>query len=232
MEGLRGLRVGFGSSWVVALGGVIFCAGLLSYFRQRPLVFHLFVLPVALTLLLALAMGRPIFPGFLFFSAGFGLLVIIRGAAALGAWMAERAPGPTRLRRPGLAGAVLLTTCAVAVSVWSLPDGYRYPKQDYAAAVAFIVQSQDRDDHVAVIGPTAARPVLEYFDQPWERIDRAEQLQALRARGAEVWLIYTFPAYIVSSAPELWRMIHTDCMEAGRFHGTIAGGDIDVYRCS
>ena len=128
--------------------------------------------------------------------------------------------------------AALLTFGAIAVSVRSLPYGYRYPKQNYTAAVDFVAQNRSRDDHVAVIGPTVARPVLEYLGQPWERVDRVEQLRALRARGADVWLIYTFPAYIETTHPDLWQMIHTDCTEAGRFRGTIAGGDIDVYRCS
>lgn len=232
LEGIRGLRIGFGSSWVIGLGGVIFCAGLRSYFRQRPLVFYLFVIPVALTLLLAIAMGRPIFPRFLFFSIGFGLLVTIRGATAIGTWMAERAPGAIALHRPGVAVAVLFTVGAIAVSVRSLPYGYRFPKQDYTAAVDFVAQNSNRGDRVAVIGPTVARPVLEYLGQPWERVDRVDQLRALRARGAGVWLIYTFPAYIETSTPDLWKMIQTDCTETRRFRGTVAGGDIDVYRCS
>ena len=229
--GLRGLRLGFGSFWVIPLGAVIFCVGLRSYFNQKPLIFHLFVLPVAVTLLLAVALGRPIFPRFVFFSIGFGLLVTIRGASATGAWLARRSRGAISLQQSGLALAISLTIVAVGLSLRSLPYGYRYPKQDYTGAVAFVVQNSNPGDHVAVVGTTVARPILEYLHQPWERIERAEQLRALRARGRDIWLMYTFPAYIETNTPRLWEMIQSVCTGISRFQGTITGGDIHVYRC-
>ena len=38
-EAVSGLRVGFGALWVVALGGATCCAGLLSYFAQKRVIF-------------------------------------------------------------------------------------------------------------------------------------------------------------------------------------------------
>ena len=231
-ETLRGLRVGFGPSSVVAVAAVVFGAGLLSYFKQQRAVFYLFVLPVPVTVLLAVAMGRPIFPRFVFFSVGFGLLIAVRGAAVIGAWLAQRVGGTISPQRVGMAMALLLTIGAIGFSARSLPYGYRYPKQDFGQAVEFVRQNRMQGDQVAVVGTTAAIPFIDYLGQPWQRVDRAEQLSGLRSGGREVLLIYTFPAYIQVRTPELWKMIQSDCKRLKSFHGTIAGGDIHVLRCS
>ena len=68
---LRGLQVGFGAMWGVAIGTVVFAAGAWSYWRDRRAVALLILLPVPVTVLLALALNRPIFPRFVFFAMGF-----------------------------------------------------------------------------------------------------------------------------------------------------------------
>jgi len=230
-ETLSGLQVGMGTLWVVALGGLIFCAGLLSYFRQQRMAFFLFVLPAPVTLLLAVAMGRPIFPRFVFFLMGFGLLITVRGAAATGAWIAARGGPESWLRRSEMAMTVLVTIGAVGFSVRSLPYGYRYPKQDYEQAVEFVARNLEGNDLVALVGKTGAQPIQEYFGKPWPMVERVDQLRALREQGHDVWLIYTFPMYIEANSPALWEMIQGDGEAIGSFEGTIAGGDINVYRC-
>ena len=146
--------------------------------------------------------------------------------------MGERAGGDTSPQRFGKAMAILLTIGAIGFSVQSLPYGYRYPKQDYEQAVELVDQNQKEGDQIVVVGATAAIPILNYFGKPWQRIDRVEQLRELRSKGREVWLIYTFPAYIKVNTPELWEMIQSDCEGISSFDGTVAGGNIDVYRCS
>src|SRR5262245_18060263 len=136
LQAVQGLQVGFGALWGLAIGGVIFGAGVWSYFKQNPTALCLFALPVPVTLSLAVAMGRPIFPRFVFFAAGFALLITVRGAAAVAEWAgkAARVEDPRKL---AAIGASVVAAGAIAFSLRSLPYGYRYPKQDFTSAVAF-----------------------------------------------------------------------------------------------
>lgn len=229
---LRGLQVGFGTLWATAIGASIFATGSWSYLRQRPTVALLFLLPLPMTVLLALVMSRPIFPRFVFFAIGFLLLVTVRGAAVIGALMARLPGGRLAPMQAAAVMVVLLTVGAVALSARSLPYGYRHPKQDYAQAVAFVEQTTNGTERVAVIGETGATPVVAYLGRSWQRVDNASQFRQLRANGGQVWVIYTFPAYIEANQPDLWTMLQRECAPVREFEGTVAGGTIIVRRCS
>jgi hypothetical protein len=231
-EALSGLEIGFGAIGIVLLCGAVFCAGLVSYFKEDRIIPFLFLLPAPVTLVLAVAMGRPVFPRFFFFMAGFGLLILVRGGAAIGASVGTRlislASGP----RVGMATAGLLTLSIVLFSLRSLPYGYRHPKQDYQNAVQFILRNRQESDRVGVVGTTAARPIVFFLGQSWPQINRVDELQQLSAGDHDVWLVYTFPLYIKASQPELWAVIQHQCEQVCRFTGTVAGGDIVICRWS
>jgi hypothetical protein len=231
-EALSGLEIGFGAIGIVILCGAVFCAGLVSYYKEDRIVPFLFLLPAPVTLVLAVAMGRPIFPRFFFFLAGFGLLILVRGGAAIGSSVAKRFVGLASGPRVGMATAGLLTLGIVLFSVWSLPYGYRHPKQDYQNAVQFIQRNRQKTDRVAVVGTTAAGPIVDFLGQPWPQINGVDELRQLSADGHNVWLVYTFPIYIQASQPELWEVIQNQCEQICRFTGTVAGGDIEICRWS
>ena len=128
--------------------------------------------------------------------------------------------------------AVLMTIGAVGFSARSLPYGYRYPKQDFEQAVKFVDELETHGDRVAMIGITAVIPFKDYFGKLWPRVDHVDQLHKLSLHDRGILLVYTFPAYIRAQTPELWKMIENDCVPVKRFHGTVAGGDIHVRRCS
>lgn len=230
LAALRGLQVGFGQLWAVALGGLVFAAGAWSYFRQRAIVALLFLIPVPATLLVMVAMGRPIRPRFVFFAIGFGLLMTVRGAA----WIAERfattRAGTFTRQRYATAGVALVTAGVVALSLRSLPYGYRFPKQDYQEAVRFVEQRRGNDP-AAAIAETSALPVLRYLGRPWERVEAADELEALRTKHGRVWVIYTFGSYIEVDEPKLWALLQAECREIQTFEGTVEGGAISVRRC-
>jgi mannosyltransferase len=231
LAAVSGLRIGFGPLWAIALSGMVFLAGIWSYATTRAAVALLFLLPLPVTLLSALVLQRPIFPRFFFFALGFMLLVAVRGAMSAGVQLARVGPVWLSPRRTGAAAVVLVTLAAVALSLRSLPYGYRYPKQNYADAVSFVDANRRGADAVAVVGETGATPVLKYLGRSWQRIDRAGQLRELRDRGHQVWVIDTFPAYIQAGQPELWHSLQSDCIVAGEFEGTVAGGTVHVRRC-
>ena len=237
LAAISGLELAFGAIWIVAVGAIFFSAGILSYFRQSPVIVSLFLLPAPVTLMLGVAMGRPIFPRFIFFVFGFGLLIAVRGAVAIGEWAANRVaagpPGtkPAGVQRAGMIMAAVLTVAAIAQSLRSLPYGYENPKQDYATAVAFASEKQAMGDTVAVIGKPTAVPIQRYVGKSWARIDDVGQYDVARPTAANLWLIFTFPAYIETSQPELWRVIQRDCKLDRAFDGTVENGAILVYRC-
>ncbi len=228
---ISGLRVEFGTLWGIAVGSLIGAVGLVSYLKQRAAIALLFVLPAPVTLTLAIAMGRPIFPRFIFFLVGFALLIAVRGGSRIGDWTAERIASRFALPWLGSAMAVLVTIGAIGASIRSLPYGYRYPKQDYRGAIEFVEKNKEADDLVVTFGKTSAIPILDYFGEPWLRADTSDELRSTRLRGRDVWLVYTMATYIKANTPELWNLIQRDCRHLGSFEGTVAGGQVYVDRC-
>jgi mannosyltransferase len=226
LEMLRGLRVGAGTAFGALAGALMLVCGSWSYFRQSRFLLALFLLPGVLTVAGAIVLGRPIFPRFLFFLAGFGILIIVRGAIEIGAWL-------TRLWNPGVARdsvtalGVGLVALMGGLSVASLPDNYRYPKQDFAGAMQF-VRAHRAEDQAVVTAGAAAYPYREYYHQPWEAVTSPDQLKAVRDRGSPVWVVYTLADYLEAGAPELMAMLRSECRVEAVFRGTVASGDVTV----
>jgi hypothetical protein len=231
LAALRGLQTGFGQLWAIAFGGLLFAAGAWSYFRQRSTLTLLMLLPVPVTVLVMLAMERPIRPRFVLFAMGFGLLITVRGAAWVGALAASLTGGRLTPQRATTGMVALLTVGVLALSIRSLPYGYRFPKQDYEQAVSFVERSKGDAEVAAAIGETAATPVLRYLGRAWRRVDEGTQLRALLDEGSTVWAVYTFPSYLEVGQPELWAMLQNECIEVRQFVGTVDGGTISVRRC-
>src|SRR5262249_30894026 len=137
-EALRGLSLGVGG-WAALLAALLlFAAGLWRYWRQGRVTVAMFLLPGVLTAAAALAMHPPIFPRFFFFLVGFGLLILVRGATALGDWLAgiRFFGGPRRGWGAGLGTAAVLAGVAASLAV--LVRGGGGPKQDYERAMRFV----------------------------------------------------------------------------------------------
>lgn len=229
---LEGLQSGFGAIWIIALGAIVFVAGGLAYARQRPLIALLFVMPVVVTVAAAVILGRPVRPRFLFFSAGFALLFVVRGAAVIGSGAGRLLGGAGGESRWRAAGVGLLTLALVGVSVRSLPYGYRYPKQDYAAAVAFVERSRQPGDAIAVIGDTAEIPIVRYLGRQWPRVHSASELRDMTPPGGALWVVSSFASQIKAGQPDLWTALQRDCRPLHDVEGTVEDGAITIRRCS
>ena len=225
-ELLRGLQIGVGTALGVPACGVLFVWGLRSFFRQSRFLLALFVLPGVITVAAAVALARPIFPRFLFFLAGFGVLILVRGALEIGAWLTLRLrPGEPAAPVTAL-GAALVAALAL-LSAASLPFAYRYPKQDFDGAARFLLAHRaDREPVVTAGGAMYA--YRDYYRQPWVGVTSLEQLQDIRSQGRRVWVIYTLPGYIEMRAPDLMKTLRDQCSVAGVFRGTVAEGDVTV----
>ena len=230
LQAIQGLQVGFGAVWGIAIGGVIFGAGVWSYFKHNPVALWLFLLPAPVTVGLAVLMGRPVFPRFVFFAVGFALLITVRGASAVAEWIGKaiRVEDP---RRWGTIGASIVAAGAIAFSIRSLPYGYRFPKQDFASAVEFVESARQQSDPVGVVAETTGIPIRDYIGKPWPQVDRQVDLQPLIDQGRDVWLVFTFPTYVAAGQPEVWAFLQRECAGVATFDGTVAGGAVTVARC-
>src|SRR5687768_15158869 len=191
-ELIRGLKVGLGAGVGAVVAAVFFAAGMRSYFTQSPFVTGVFVLPGLVTVGAAVALGRPIFPRFVFFLIGFALLIAVRGAMEIGRWIG---------RRQRDAGPALVLAMA-GVSLLSLIPNYRYPKQDFEGALRFVEARHAANEKIVTVGLTN-RVYREFYHRSFETVTTLDQFQKIRAEGQPMWVLYTLERYIDARAPDL-----------------------------
>lgn len=219
LEALRGLRIGFGAVGVLLALGLL-VAGTISHWRSNPLTVVLFVLPGAITAAVLVVGGGSIRPRFFFSFIGFGLLMLVRGAIECGG-MLQRRIGLER-RRLDLAATIVMLIAAISAA--SLRDNYRYPKQDYGGALAFIEQQRAASEPVVTAG-LARYPYARYYRMPWTAVETPEEIEPVRGAADRVWVVYSFEEYMDAV---LVAHIRKSCTPRQVFHGTLGGGDIVV----
>lgn len=223
-ELIRGLEIGFGGAIAVFVGALLFAAGAWSYLKQSRFLLGLFLLPGLITVAAPVILHRPVRPRFVLFLAGFALLIVVRGALEIGRLMRSRSTsGDDRVTRAGVA----LVTAMALLSLASLRVNYTYPKQDFAGAMAFVDSHRAADETVLTAGP-ATYPYEAYFHKPWRGIKTQADLDAARAGGRGVWVVYTLVAYIEHDSPDLMKTLRTECAVREVFRGTVGGGDVTV----
>ncbi len=229
MELLRGLRLGLGTAVGAAAGGALFLAGLWSYFRQSRFILGLFLLPGAVTVAVAVALQRPVRPRFLFFLAGFALLIVVRGALDIGHLVggakagARLAGGGAPVSKIGIALVLTLAALSAAALSWD----YRYPKQDFEGAMRYVDAHRAAGDLVVTAGG-ATYPYETYYRRDWKELTSIEQWRGIRAAGGRVWVIYAMEKYIDLGAPGLVAVMRRECAVQSVSRGTLGGGDVTV----
>jgi mannosyltransferase len=228
LEIFRSLRFGFNAGAVLVVGGAVFLVGLASYWRQSPFTLFLFFLPPALVYFTSVGLGRPTFPRFFFFIAGFLLLVGVRGVFAVirftlarlgGRWMQwERSISWTAV------GAM------TALLLFDLSRSYLKPKMDYTGALAYVDASRRPGDIVALGDQGTDYVYSHYYIRDWPRLMNADHLVRLR-RDHDVLVLHTFERFFRRANPALFAAIKTRCTEERNFIGTLNDGDIHVSRC-
>jgi uncharacterized membrane protein len=235
VEALRVLALGFGAGQlalgvvVIAIAGLLFALGALSYARRNPIALLLFVMPALVILAGARVARGTFYPRFLFALAGFGILIGVRGVMLAASWAEQR--WMPRHRTPyeseRLGSALMLG--AILLSLASLVDLYRHPKQDFVGAERYILSNRAPGDAVAAAG-AAITPYRDYLlHRDWPHVRTAAELNQLR-RNRPLWLVYTFPRYLARSAPEVMAIANESCRDAREFRGTVGDGDIVVCR--
>ncbi len=231
LEALRGLTLGLGSVGVLLVAALIVFCGAWSYYRESRLVFSLFALPVALTAIGAFLGRGTMYPRFYFFLIGFAILFVVRGLVVFPRWLLARFPEGSAGANIRLARgfSTALATILVVGSAFSLIHNYRYPKQDFDSAIRFVNAQRQPGEPVVTAGATTF-PIHEYYAEPWESVESAEQLQAISSQGRPVWVVTTFPRYLEDWRPALAAMIREKFEIIKVFPGTVGDGDIYVAR--
>lgn len=219
-ESLRGLRQGIPGGWLtLGLGGLVVAAGLASYWRRGRAILAVMLLPAAVSAAALLALQHNLWPRFFFFSAGFGILIVIRGGYAL----VERIlPGRLALVAPAV------TALVIAASATTVPRAW-YPKQDFTRASEFLDTSVRPGDSIVTVDLTRF-PYQAYYRRDYIPVDSLAQLTRIEAADRLTWVLYTFPIRLAVVQPQIWQRLESGYTEAARFPGTIGGGAIVVMK--
>jgi len=195
-----------------------------SLWRRSAAFVLLLAMPVLMTIAGAAIARGTMYPRFFFFAIGPMLIVVVRGAFAIGQWIAQRS------RQRFLSGELLGTVAVGAVvllSALSLVPNYRYPKQDFEGAMRYVLGAKGPSDAVVSSG-VPADPYATLWNLPWPNVENARQLAQARDAAPRTWVLYTFPRYLESRSPDIADVIRRECRPARVFRGTVGGGDIVV----
>ncbi|MGH9672606.1 MAG: glycosyltransferase family 39 protein [Bryobacteraceae bacterium] len=224
-EMARGIRVGPAVLAAGAACGLVFIVGLVSYARTCRAVIAFLILPAAIGAGYVVAVGHHLWPRFFFFVAGFAVLIAVRGCRESSGGLLRAMGASADWQRRGASAA-----CAamVAVSGLSMRNVYG-PKQDYGGAMQFVESQRQEGDEVITVG-LASWAYRNYFHVPWGAVESVAELEAVRSRARRTWVVYTLEPVLDSMHPELARAIRRDFTRVRTFRGTLANGEILVWR--
>jgi len=214
----KNLKIGFTTEIAGIAAVTLFGAGIWSFKRDNPTVIYLLVIPVLITAVAMKAIGHPIWPRLFFFSAGFGAVILVRGAMFWG----------DRIAKSSFLGTAMAIGL-IAVSAMSVPSVY-VPKQDYVGALMYVKENFEPGDIIVTVGPVASYPYSHFYKTDWQAVETLQDLKSLRARGKRTWLLYSMPLYVDATHPEIMNLVRRDFKIVKEFHGSLGDGTIFVSR--
>ena len=219
-EAVRGLSRGIPGGWfTLAAGLVVVGAGLVSYWKKSRALLAIMVLPALISGAALLLLQHNLWPRFFFFSAGFAVLIVIRGGFALVQWLL-----PARMQwvAPVVTALVVLASATTVPSAW-------YPKQDYSGAMTWVDRTADSADAVATVDLTRY-PYQVFYRNGYIPVDSLPALEELERSHPRTWVLYTFPIRLAVVQPAIWERLQQHYTVAARFPGTVGGGAIVVMK--
>lgn len=227
LAAIDGLAEGFGGLFGAGLALALLSIGFLSYAVRTPFIAAMYAAPAPLVILSALILGHAIRPRFLFVLAGFALLLLVRGALVAGSKIETRISA-IGVKAPDQSVALAAIIAICIASAASLPRNYAIPKQNFTSAMTFIEDNTINGEPAFIIGNAAKVAMIDYYGRSDPVIASAADLGSI---GGAFYVTLTFRDYVEKGAPEMWGALINLCKEAASFPGTIAGGDVYVYKC-
>jgi hypothetical protein len=217
-ETVRGLARGLpGGLLAVFAAGVVCVAGVISFGRRNLSVAMVMLVPGLLTAGLLLVLEHNLWPRFFFFSAGFAVLIAVRGMVALG-----QAIRPVQ----GRAAAMLVLCAGLLVSAAGIPAAW-HPKQDFVSARDYVEREKQPGDAIVTID-MSRYAYQRYLAPHFLGVDNEAELENIERSHQRIWLLYTFPTRLAVVQPGIWSRVQHEYTTAAEFPGTVNGGAIVV----
>jgi hypothetical protein len=221
-ETVGGLAQGLPGGWLaLAAAGVVAAIGAWSYLRQSATVFAVLTLGALVTLAVIVAQGHNLWPRFFFFSAGFAVLIAMRGVVAT---VELAARGPLASRRASIATAAAALACVA--SAITVPRAWG-PKQDFEGALRFIRAQGTPPEDVATL-EMAHLPYEKLFAAGWTRVDNIREFLDFERDHPRARVVYTTPTHLMAAQPKIWERLQLEYDVLRVFHGTLRGGEVVV----
>jgi hypothetical protein len=219
LETIRSLGKGIpGGVPFILAGAGIGLVGAISYARQSLPVLAVLILPAVLVGIVVMVTGHNFWPRFFFFSAGFAVLIGVRGGASVLRLVTPVAHTSRWVLAMGMA--VVLLSATTVPRAWA-------PKQDYERAAEFVQRS--RADNDAVVGVGVSSGVFRNYYYPgMSSIKNVADLSLVESTHPRTWVMYTFPIRLASKNPMVFDKLESEYRTAMIVPGTVGGGDIII----
>lgn len=205
-------------AWItLAVAFVVLLVGLFSYARQDWRIATLLLLPGGVTFGLLFLSDQVLFPRFFFFALGFAALLFVRGLYQLPLLLGLS--HPQRLTH-------LIAAGLLVASASTLPQAWG-PKEDYAAARAYLHQHAGSEDAIVTVGMSRL-PFVVYYKEPWLVVKSASELADIAASHATTWVVYTHAVHLRSAHADVWSALGESYTPVAVFPGSVGDGDIVV----
>jgi uncharacterized membrane protein len=219
LETLRNLGRGAPGGWLsIVPAAFIFLLGIRSYARQSWLVLGVLMVPAVLVAVVILGTGQNLWPRLFFFSAGFFILIAVRGGATVVTWKAPEAKASRWVLALGMV--VVLASASTVPRAWA-------PKQDFEGAIRFLANETGTDDAVVAVD-LVNFPLKRFHGRDWPSRNSADALSEIEAGHSRTFVLYTFPIRLAAKHPALWAKLRSEYRTAAVFPGTIGGGNIII----
>lgn len=228
LEVMKGLSISFGA----ILGGLvalfIFGTGMISYAKSNPIVVWLLLIPVFIGTTTLIISHLHFYPRFFFFLLGIGVLVLVRGTTEAARLFVVFLKKLFSINVSTQKAGTILAGIIIIASLFSLPNNYRYPKQDFSGAFTYIEENRKPSDFVVTVG-LAMYPFERYYAPEWEAVETLDELNEIYSHDKPIWLVYTFQDHMESFHPDILSNIFEKFTVVKEFPGTVGGGTIYVY---
>jgi uncharacterized membrane protein len=228
LETIRGLRLGYAGWVAVAALVAVLTTGWLSIVRRDWTVGVSMVLAPVIVCTFMILEGHNLWPRFLFFCAGFAILVAVHGVNLTVRWLARRLLPSTGPRMEQW-WALTVLALVLGASALMIPRNYRLPKQDYTGARDYVEQQIGPSEAAVAIG-LAGSVFEDYYAPHWICAKTGEELKAAIRRYRRVWLVYTMPIHVRTYHPDIWTLVQDKFEAVKVFPGTLGGGAVFVCR--
>jgi uncharacterized membrane protein len=217
-ETVRGLARGLPGGLLAVFAAAAVCvAGVISFGRRNLSVAMVMLVPGLLTAGLLLMLEHNLWPRFFFFSAGFAVLIAVRGMVALG-----QAIRPVQ----GRAAAMLVLCAGLLVSAAGIPAAW-HPKQDFVSARDYVEREKRPGDAIVTID-MSRYAYQRYLAPHFLGVENEAELENIERSHQRIWLLYTFPTRLAVVQPGIWSRVQHEYTTAAEFPGTVNGGAIVV----